>query len=622
MSPNPRREGNPPDAARVDFYRRLLPEKPCGVGEPISNRKAWSEVARQAAASAKIKADAEAALTAPMPELTDDLYLDYFRTGNREACQSVMYARRSRLSCLVLAECFADEGRYLPAIEATIRSLCKEKSWLYPAHDIGLPGIQRGNVGYRSRDFVFAWHLATANYWLGDKLSPEIRKLIAVELERRVFTPFTGMVTNGKPRIRSMYARNNHNAVDLAGVTGAALAQIDSRERRAFFVAAAENYIEAYLSGFTPDGYCSEGVGYWNYGFSHYMMLAESIKQATGGKVDWMAQERIIPIALFSRRIEIMPGVYPAFADCDVNPQPDPAVINYLNRRYGWGLEEQSQSGTVSASNEDGQHGMFEIGVFAFPNTLAGLHSEKKPTAWKLRDWFPDGGVLVSRPKTVTPHGMGVALKGGHNAEQHNHNDVGSFVVGIGKTTPIVDPGTVIYDAHTWGPHRYDSNLLNSFGHSVPRVAGQLQSTGLKAHAKILKTNFSDVADTLVMDLSSAYAVDSLEKLQRTFEYVHEGPGKLTVTDEVEFSRPESFGTALIALDKWNQTGRNRLQIGQGTDTLEVEIIAEGGECSLRAQEIKENAPFHLVPTRLGIDFTKPVTKAKITTVITPTATR
>jgi len=32
------------------------------------------------------------------------------------------------------------------------------------------------------------------------------------------------------------------------------------------FAAAAEKYVENFLAGFTPDGYCSEGLGYWNYG--------------------------------------------------------------------------------------------------------------------------------------------------------------------------------------------------------------------------------------------------------------------------------------------------------------------------------------------------------------------
>ena len=55
----------------------------------------------------------------------------------------------------------------------------------------------------------------------------------------------------------------------MAGVIGTAMANIESRERRAFFAASAEKYIQYFLKGLTPDGYCSEGVGYWNYGFGH-----------------------------------------------------------------------------------------------------------------------------------------------------------------------------------------------------------------------------------------------------------------------------------------------------------------------------------------------------------------
>ena len=51
-------------------------------------------------------------------------------------------------------------------------------------------------------------------------------------------------------------------------------------------------------------------------------------------------------------------------------------------------------------------------------------------------------------------------MKGGHNAENHNHNDVGSFVVALGRATPLVDPGSEVYTARTFSPRRYDSNVL------------------------------------------------------------------------------------------------------------------------------------------------------------------
>jgi hypothetical protein len=609
-----------PDSARVEFYKKLLPEKARGLGAPISDRKAWEDLAKRSDCVGKIKENAEAALKTPLPELTDELYREYSRSGKRDSCQAVMFARHDRLRNLTLAECFANEGRYLPAIEAMIRSYCAENSWLYPAHDSGLRVFKGERQDIDLAASNLAWQLATVDYWVGEKLSVETRKLLADELERRIYTPVTGMVTGGKPWINSLHARGNHCAVDVAGVTGSALAQIESRDRRALFAAAAENYVEYFLSGFTPDGYCSEGVGYWGYGFGHYVMLAETIKQATGGKVDWLAQERILPIAQYARRMEILPGVYPAFADCDVNPQPEHPLMDYLNRRYGWGLEEFSQPPPVLSSSLEMENGLFAIGVFAFPNSLNNAQPVNGTLDWNMRDWFSDAGVLICRPRAAGLHALGAAIKGGHNAEQHNHNDVGSFVVALGKTTPIVDPGPEVYTSRTFGPHRYDSKVLSSFGHSVPRAAGQLQATGAKSCAKILKTNFTDDTDTLVMDITSAYPVESLEKITRTFVFSRAGAGKLSVIDEVEFTREEDFGTALITLAKWKQLGPNQLQIGEGAEAVQVEIVVEGGEFRLDPQEIKENLPEHLVPIRLGLDLTKPVKKAKITTIITPVA--
>ena len=52
----------------------------------------------------KVIKDAEKILRASLPELTDDLYLDYSRTGNRDHCQEVIFKRQDRASLLTLAE--------------------------------------------------------------------------------------------------------------------------------------------------------------------------------------------------------------------------------------------------------------------------------------------------------------------------------------------------------------------------------------------------------------------------------------------------------------------------------------------------------------------------------------
>ena len=138
------------------------------------------------------------------------------------------------------------------------------------------------------------------------------------------------MVT-GKRKVNWwMRTTNNWNAVCLAGVTGAALAMVESPAERAFFVVAAEQYSQSFLRGFTADGYCSEGVGYWNYGFGHYVLLAEAISQATRGGVDLLGGDDILAPATYGPRIEIINGLYPAFADCGVTTKPSPKRVSLL----------------------------------------------------------------------------------------------------------------------------------------------------------------------------------------------------------------------------------------------------------------------------------------------------
>lgn len=384
-----------------------------------------------------------------------------------------------RIPQLVLAECLENRGRFLPAIEASIQAVCGEKTWVMPAHDRSL-GNFRGTV--TEIDLAVAglsWNLATADYWLGDKLSREIRELVRSELERRTLRPFEGMVTTGKPRMWWSTTTNNWNAVCLAGVTGSAAAVIESPERRAFFLASAEKYIRNFLSGFTPDGYCSEGVGYWNYGFGHYVMLAETVYQATGGKVDLLGSPRIKPIALFGRRMEVVPGIFPAFADCHVGSRPDTRIMAFLSRRYKLGLHAVEVEGLLLAGGPSSR--LFSLGLFGFANSASETPPAEGPTPVQpLRDWFPDAGILICRPAPGTRRALAVALKGGHNAEHHNHNDVGSFLVALAGETPLVDPGSEVYTARTFsGKHRQRrTQFIRSSGASGCRNAPAQRSHG------------------------------------------------------------------------------------------------------------------------------------------------
>jgi len=249
-----------PDPALVKKYAALLPERPQGVGRPIGDRQAWQNVAK-APAFQGVVARAEKLLKAPMPELTDDDYLDYSRTGNRSRGERVLGQRHSRLPQLVLAECIEDRGRFLSAIEAAIRAIAAEKSWTLPAHDGSLKNFYGTERDIDLASSALSWNLATADYWLGDKLDADVRKLVRSELQRRCFTPFRGYVLAGKPSLWWATAANNWNAVCLAGVAGSALAILDAPHERAFFAAAADQYFNHFLEGCAAGGECGEGLG-------------------------------------------------------------------------------------------------------------------------------------------------------------------------------------------------------------------------------------------------------------------------------------------------------------------------------------------------------------------------
>lgn len=590
----------------------MLTEEPCGFGRPVSDRTSWETLARHDAFRYVIP-NAEETISQPIPDLPDDLYLDFSRTGNRTRWQAVSGQRRSRVSGLALAECLEDRGRFLPAMEAIVRALCDERTWVMPAHDREQANFDGTTIDIDLGSAMLAWDLAMADYLLRQKLNSEIRRLVSDNIQCRIFKPFKDMVEGKREPNWWMTTTNNWNAVCLAGVTGSALALLESREQRAFFVTAAEMYSRHFLQGFTDDGYCSEGVGYWNYGFGHYLLLAEAIYQATRGGLDLLNDSRVETIAGYARGMEIINGVYPAFADCAVDAQPERRIMCFISRRLGLGMQPYESEDTTAAEGP-----LYTSMMYSFPNSASTRpQSQTSAEDRHLRTWFRAGGVLICRPQEQSDCALGVALKGGHNDEHHNHNDLGSYVV-VGRCAVLVDPGSEVYTARTFGERRYDSKVLNSFGHPVPVVAGQLQSMGEHADARLVRTEFTRETDTLALDIRSAYDVEELKTLTRTFVYSRENTGMLTVTDEVAFTSFRTFETALIIFGRWRQCPDGSIHITDNEDAVRVEISVSGSDFEIQAEELREDLTTPTLPTRLGIRLTQPVTGAVVTLRITP----
>jgi hypothetical protein len=154
----------------------------------------------------------------------------------------------------------------------------------------------------------------------------------------------------------------------------------------------------------------------------------------------------------------------------------------------------------------------------------------------------------------------------------------------------------------------------------VPVVAGRLQHKGRQAEARIVKTDFTEPQDTLILDLKSAYEVKSLKRLERTFVFSRRGQGQLTVTDDVEFDTPQSFGTALMTISREIEIQEGAITIGHGREALRAEVATGGAEFKISQEVIREDLPGKALPVRLGIDLRQPAARAQIRLTIMPAA--
>jgi len=582
-----------------------LPEHPCGIGRPASDRVWWGAWAQTPEAATATK-HAETSLKAPMTPFDRDCYLEYFTNGDRSRYQAQHSQRWDRLKRLVIGECLEAKGRFLPAIDETVRSLCSDPSWLLPAHDHDAQVCKGGHPYADLAVAMNGYQMALAAWLLDGQLPAETLALMRENVARRLTGPVLLTIDGTAPKevvAGHWWARcdNNWNAVCTAGAVGAILTCEPSRATRAKAVAWAVKNMEVFLTGFAGDGYCSEGLGYWNYGFGHYAVLAEVLGKQTGGQVDLFKAPSVRRIAAAPAQLEIADGIYPAFADCALTAQPERRLVEQVR----WLLDKQAFSGSAAGV-------LAETPLIYQTLTDLELRGEAQSgavtsgTALPLRSWFAESGVCVVRPARAG--GMAAAWKGGHNAEHHNHNDVGTTVVVWRGRAVLVDPGAMVYRAETFSTDRYRLPVLSSFGHSVPVVAGTLQAEGAKSRGKVVSTDFTDACDTEVIDFASAYPNTGLQKLERQWTYQREGDASLVIEDRFGFAKPAMFATAWVGLGEWflvegnERNARFVIDGGKGA-VLQVDVeFSAPGKWEVR----RLDNPDRPAATRLGLALVEP----------------
>jgi hypothetical protein len=459
----------------------------------------------------------EVALAKPLPSLSATLYLEYARNGNRSRYETVYFERRSLLHDLVIAECVEGKGRFLDAAANAIWSICEESTWCLPAHvsvqkaGVGLPDVLEPIVDLFAGETAVT--LSWTDYLLGpelDRVSPRIRARLEGELDRRILTPvltrdfgwmgFGAQTRAGRP--------NNWNPWICSSVLTAALLIESETERRAQIVHKLLRCLDCFLQPYPADGGCDEGPGYWSRAGGSLFDNLELLSSASQGKIDLFQNSLVQEIGRFVYRAHISGSYFVDLGDCPARIEIDRGLVFRFGERindphlkvlaaYGATAE------TVLASSERSL-GRHLASVFTMSRLLA-LRPPAPPLVREVWLGSHDMQWMAARDLAGSDAGLYLAAWGGHNAQSHNHNDVGNFIVFADGRPVFVDPGAPTYTAQTFSAKRYQIWAFQSSYHNLPAINGVMQSAGAAFAARQVKCETNDASAQLTMDIAGAY---------------------------------------------------------------------------------------------------------------------
>ena len=461
-----------------------------------------------------------------MPELSRELFDEYEITGNRLRYEEGYFKRREFLSTFGLASVIWHKKEDIEKLEYVIKGICSEECWALSAHVKRLE-----NPNWRMTIDLTASEtghtLAHLYTLLKDELSEETKECIRKEVFRRILTPF---MSAKAPAYGWEDATNNWNAVCCGNIGSTAIFLLEDGAEKEKLLSRIRYAIETYyLEGFGADGACTEGLGYWGYGFMNMVVFAMD-QRSLDPTYDLMAFEKAEKIAHFQEKCYFAHGRTISFSDGSGKGKypmgltccladlyrdirfPDPVYARGFTGDRCWNWNELYTGWRWTKQYlEDVKNGIVEA-----PKPLAGAGVE----------FLPDAEWCILRGE----HNTAVVAKGGNNDEPHNHNDVGSFFYLVDGEALLDDLGSGEYTKKYFSNQRYEIFCTRGLSHNIPVIGGSDQKAGSEYRADAFEVRDGN---TILISFAKAYGVENLQKLSRklTFE---ERSGMLTVEDHAE----------------------------------------------------------------------------------------
>ena len=519
----------------------LLPREAWHPYPTAEEREPWESLPKSVLSAHVTRG--EAALNYGWPTVLAVRFLDYVRDGDRSRHQSISFGRRSTLVNLVIAECMEGKSRFLDDIVNGVWAICEESFWGASAHlgpqkaGSGLPDITEPIVDLFAAETsaLLAWTV----YLLAPKLnsiSPLIVPRIELEIDRRILTPLLerddfGWMGFGGQRV------NNWNPWICSNWLTSALLIEQNEERRLKLVAKAMRALDNFIDPYPKDGGCDEGPSYWGRAGASLYDCLELLYSSTSGKINVYDEPLIQNIGKFIYRVQIHDRYFVNFADAPAMLTPSPALV------YGFGKRindpQMMALGAWSAHKQDIQNSGINDSIGRLLPALFSLEEVLKaePIPPLPRDvWLDEIQVMVARDNAETSNGLFVAAKGGHNAESHNHNDIGNVVIYVDGLPVLVDAGVESYTAKTFSSRRYDIWTMQSAYHNLTTINGVQQAPGREYAARNVIYRADEQMAEFTLDIARAYPEEaSINTWVRTLT-LNRGTD-VTITDDYDLKR-------------------------------------------------------------------------------------
>lgn len=396
--------------------------------------------------------------------------------------------------------------------------------------------------------------------WLYDALSPEDRTTI-----RRA------LVEKGLRQAEQAYAArdswtrasHNWNLVCNGGIIIGALAVADEEPGLAgTLLAQALASLPLAIATYAPDGAWPEGPTYWEYGTLYLVSALAALTSALGTDFGLSESPGLATTARFRLHVTGPTGQFFNFADATARAGDAPTLF-WLGRRY-------SDPAASAAAREAALLGSSARDLLWYD--ASGTPADLASVPFDAH--YQAGQVACFRSEWDDRDALYVGFKGGNNAANHAHLDLGTFVLDALGQRWAIELGPDDYDLPGYfGAERWTYERLKTSGQNTLLLNGANQHP--EAVAPLTAFESSGDGGFAIADLTAAYAERGATRVHRGV-HLRDNRTRVVIQDEVETSQPAELTWAMHTRAAIEVEGERAL-LKQGGAVLEARLLSPPG---------------------------------------------